>query len=925
MHLPRLLLYVSLLVLPISLASAHETSAKPDNIGFYYGDEAPIGVLYAYDWLVLQQDQVSDARLDLLTRGNTLPLAYFSIGEMARNHRLYAELDPSWKVGKNTAWKSTVLDLRNPDVREFLIENIVAPAMTRGFRGVFLDTMDSHLLTDVGTADPGAFAAGQEKLIRAIKARFPDARVILNRGFHLKGTIDDLVDGVAFESYREGYDPGRRQYYAVSDQDREWLDSQLAYWREQRPDLPLIAIDYVNDAADAPALADRLRDDDLIPFVTNPDLTRLGPTRPAVKPRHVLVIHDLPASQMDQSSAHRRLGIILERMGLVPHYRSSRETVPDEPTDDRYLGVVLWWESAANKSAVCSWLQGVQQQGLPVVSLGLLPAETPCRQLLGANNLALPATPLTFSELAPSVATFEGRRLPQAPTSALPVLDDGKPWFTATDTRGREFHPVYTFSGGGVALAPFLFEQGPDDEAYWLFDPFDFLSKALGNPGIPAIDSTTEAGRRILTAHIDGDGLVSRGEFAGSPLSAAVIADKILKRFTIPHTVSVIEGETSPEGLYPGVSDEAETNARAILRLGNVEVASHSYSHPFFWQSLEGGPAPRLENTLYGYFMDIPDYQASLDREIAGSVDYINRELAPADKPVSVFLWTGDARPGPKALRKVREAGLLNINGGDTHPLPYASELAGTWPDARPVGDELQIYAPVMNENVYTNEWTGPFYGFRYVIDTFRILEDRGRLKPMGIYYHFYSGTKPDALNALEEIYRYALAQPVTPLYLSDYARRVQTQYYSVLQQDSQGGYRWRGLGVPSTVRVATDRFPDLERSRGVVGFHDAAGARFIHLTGNDPRLHLSQSRPAGPYLSNANAVITHWQRSRRAGSGWQLELGLQGHQALDVVIANGGNCRVTQPAGVSASRNGSDLQLKLAGSGVNRLTLECR
>ncbi|MGM0767947.1 MAG: endo alpha-1,4 polygalactosaminidase [Pseudomonadota bacterium] len=915
-----LLLCLALLCFPFS-----EASGKPRNIGFYYGDEAPIGPLYAYDWLVLQQDQVSDARLQLLAEGDTLPLAYVSVGEVARSHHLYSELDGLWKIGENPAWGSTVLDLRNADVRRFLMERIIVTAMERGFRGVFLDTLDSHLLAPAGEADPDAFAAGQQRLVQSIRTRYPDAKIILNRGFHLTARVDDLVDGVAFESYRAGYDPGRRRYFDIPARDRQWLDAQLASWRERRPELPLIAIDYVDDPSRAPELADQLRDDGLVPYVTNPDLTRLGPTRPAIRKRHVLVIHDLPTSRMDQSSAHRRLGIVLERMGLVPHYRSSREPVPDEPVMDRYLGAILWWEGTGNKSSVCSWLRGMQTDGLPVVSLGLLPAEASCRQLLGANALSLPATPLTFSELASSVATFEGRRLPQAPTSALPVLEDGKTWFTATDTRDRDFHPVYTFPGGGVALAPFLFELGPDDEAYWLFDPFDFLSEALGNPDLPGIDSTTEAGRRILTAHIDGDGLVSRGEFAGSPLSAGVIADKILKRFTIPHTVSVIEGETSPDGLYPRASDEAESHARTILRLDNVEVASHSYSHPFFWQSLEGGPAPRLENTLYGYFMDIPDYQASLDREIAGSVDYINRKLAPADKPVSVFLWTGDARPGPKALEKVREAGLLNVNGGDTHPLPYSSELAGTWPDARPVGDELQIYAPVMNENVYTGEWTGPFYGFRSVIDTFRILEDRGRLKPMGIYYHFYSGTKPQALNALEEVYRYALAQPVTPLYLSDYARRVQTQYYSVLLQNREGGYHWRGLGAPSTVRIATGQFPDLERSRGVAGFHDVAGARFVHLSGNDPVLFLRESRPEGPFLSNANAVITHWQRTARASGGWQLELGLEGHQSLETVIANGQGCRVTNPSGADAVPTDGNLQLRMTSTAVNRLTLECR
>lgn len=161
--------------------------------------------------------------------------------------------------------------------------------------------------------------------------------------------------------------------------------------------------------------------------------------------------------------------------------------------------------------------------------------------------------------------------------------------------------------------------------------------------------------------------------------------------------------------------------------------------------------------------MTIPGYHATPEREITGSVDYINRALAPTQKPVSVFLWTGDARPGQQSLAMVRELGLVNVNGGDTHPLPYDSGVAGVWPDARPIGDELQVYAPVMNENVFTNLWTGPFYGFRNVTDSFQILEERGRLKPIGIYYHYYSGTKPESLSALEEVYRYALAQDVTP------------------------------------------------------------------------------------------------------------------------------------------------------------------
>lgn len=353
-------------------------------------------------------------------------------------------------------------------------------------------------------------------------------------------------------------------------------------------------------------------------------------------------------------------------------------------------------------------------------------------------------------------------------------------------------------------------------------------------------------------------------------------------------------------------------------------MASHTYSHPFFWRALEGGEGPSLKDTLYGYFMPIPGYEGSLEREIAGSVDYINRRLAPADKPTAVYLWSGDARPGERALRLVREAGLLNVNGGNTRPIPYDSELAAFWPDARPVGDELQVYAPVMNENVYTNEWTGPFFGFRNVIDTFRILEDKGRLKSIGIYYHFYSATKPEALKALQEVYQYALSQPVTPLFLSEYARRVQMQYRSALLEDETGAFTWRGRFSPHTVRIPTHRYPDLERSSGAAGYHDAAGHRYVHLFSEQPRLVLADQPTTGPWLEQANAVVSHWHRERRDGA-WHLTLGLSGHQPLALVIAGSRRCQVRNAPGATVAAGADKVSITLPVRQVSALSLECR
>lgn len=913
-----------LLTIIFSAFTVSASSSPPHNVAFYYGEEAPIGALYAYDWAVLQQDQATDARIDLLKRGGTKPLSYISIGEIAKSHRFFREVPDQWKLGTNPAWKSIVFDLRKQEVRNFILDRLIAPALERGFDGLFLDTLDSHLLTPEGKATPAAFAQSQALLLEEIRNRYPDATVIINRGFHLPESAHSMVDALAFESWRAGYDAGKKRYTRVSEPDREWLSPQLEHWRSQHPNIPLIAIDYLADGRLAEAHARKLRSEGFIPYVSNGNLNRLSPTQPAMQKRHVLVVHDLPPADMDQSAAHRRLGIVLERLGLIPVYRSAAEPHPREPLEDRYAGVVIWWERGIRSAGFCKWLARHQSAALPVVTLGLAPVEPACRSLMGSRQLTTPASPLTFEKHHESVTRYEGGRLPVSPPELLPTMGDGTPWITATGPDGSIYHPVYTFNDGGTAITPFILETGLDDQAFWLFNPFSFLTEALQLAPMPAIDSTTESGRRILTAHIDGDGLISRAEFPGSPLAAEVVQKRILERFSIPHTVSVIEAETSPDGLYPELSAQAEALSRDLFRLDNVEVASHTYSHPFFWRAIEGGTGPRQEDTLYGYALDIPGYQATIEREITGSVQYINRDLAPEDQPVSVFLWTGDARPGEKALAMVRELGLVNVNGGDTHPLPYESGAAGVWPDARPVGDELQIYAPVMNENVYTNLWTGPFYGFRNVTETFRVLEESGRLKPMGIYYHFYSGTKPESVSALEEVYRYALSQPVTPMYLSDYAKRVQAQYYSAMMVSEDGEFSWRGVRTPSTVRVSQHLYPDLERSRNVAGFNDASGQRFVHLAGPDARLYLSRTPVNGPYIQSANASINVWRRSR-VGDHWRIKAELRGYQPVEVMIAGANDCISRGAAPVQKNTGPGGLVFQSKTRHQLQLDLECR
>lgn len=50
-------------------------------------------------------------------------------------------------------------------------------------------------------------------------------------------------------------------------------------------------------------------------------------------------------------------------------------------------------------------------------------------------------------------------------------------------------------------------------QSRWAIDPPSFLQRALALPPMPVPDATTENGRRLFFAHIDGDGFASRAEF----------------------------------------------------------------------------------------------------------------------------------------------------------------------------------------------------------------------------------------------------------------------------------------------------------------------------------------------------------------------------------------------------------------------------
>ena len=140
-----------------------------------------------------------------------------------------------------------------------------------------------------------------------------------------------------------------------------------------------------------------------------------------------------------------------------------------------------------------------------------------------------------------------------------------------------------------MALDPYVVDRGVDGRVRWIVNPFTFFARALDLEPIPAPDFTTENGRRLLFVHIDGDSFASMAEIPGRYFSGQIIMREFLDRYPLPTTVSIVEGETSTAGVYPQLSKDLEPIAKQMFRLPNVEVASHSFSHPFDWVAAAKG------------------------------------------------------------------------------------------------------------------------------------------------------------------------------------------------------------------------------------------------------------------------------------------------------------------------------------------------
>ena len=594
--------------------------------------------------------------------------------------------------------------------------------------------------------------------------------------------------------------------------------------------------------------------------------------------------------------------MVLHHLGLHLDYHDLAQGLPPSSQMRRYRGIIVWLESdhLENAAAYWTWIKEQLESDRRVVLLNIpgprlddtTGRPVPLSQInetlalmglkAGDNYSNLPLD-IELVHKDPEMVEFE-RRLEHELRrfSQMQSIGSRNQVFLCLRMKSTQSlsDAVVLTPKGGLVLEGYLRYVDPETaRKQWRLNPFAFFSRALGVEDAPRPDGTTLNGSRIYYSHIDGDGLINLSLVDQKSASSEIVYEEILKAYpTLPFTVSVIVAEVDKHALG---SDNSVELARRIFRLPNVEPASHTYSHPLIWntatvsrQTITEYITEIEDAVLNGQALlpwDLPGYQYDPARETVWSCRYINEHLLPPGKQCRIVLWTGNCLPDEKTLQLCAEAGLLNMNGGDSRFDGRYPSVITVAPLYRQVGPYYQIHSSNSNENTYTNLWAGPYGGFQNVIQTFENTESPRRLLPINVYYHFYSAERQAGLLALKKAYRWVQAreQQIFPVFASRFIEIVQGFISTRIERLGERSWQIGDNGACRTIRFDDGAlYPDLERSTGVLGFQHYQNSLYVFLDETQEHiLTLRDTAPTQVYLSRATADVDDL-RFRKDG-GW--------------------------------------------------------
>jgi hypothetical protein len=128
------------------------------------------------------------------------------------------------------------------------------------------------------------------------------------------------------------------------------------------------------------------------------------------------------------------------------------------------------------------------------------------------------------------------------------------------------------------------------------------------------------------------------------------------------------------------------------------------------------------------------------------------------------------------------------------------------------------------------------------------------------------------------------VTHPIAPLFASEYVGIVQDfiGFHRYLQPD--GGYKMIHNGALRTIRFDNiSQFPDLQRSKGVIGYLNYQNSLYIHLSeGREQTIYLQPTEPQEVYLKYGSHYIDDWIANQK-----RVKFNVSGLGKAEFEIAN--------------------------------------
>ena len=839
---------VSSFMAPLVFADESGKELEKRDIVFYYGSRPPVEDLRHFDHIVIQPSQILPHERTALLNLDALVFAYVSFGEIARNSEDMDRIKTKWSIGVNPAWNSLVMDMTNPAWHEYLLEHHFDRLWRDGYRAFFLDTVDSYLIVTTVGKQREEQEKGLVALLAEIKQRFPGCKLILNRGFEVLDRAAQYADAMVAESLFHGFDPVTGKHAPTKEENRTWLLQQLKRAQNEFK-VPVIVLDYVDpgDWAEAEKTARAIAKLGYMPWVANGDLTWLGQGRLRLAPRRVLaVINGTPAQQMDHE-LFKHAAMPLEHLGMaIDYWYIDQLPLPVEPLVGRYSGVITWLaeDRLGRYESLCARLKSEVDAGVPVVFMGHLPAGVACRSIVNyEGELQSTTRPLSLEAShdrlgRPAAAPVVGSGTPDIRNPA-----GGQPWLTLSDG-GSLFHPVAVGPWGGFALNPHVISESASGRHEWLLDPFSFFKSALRLPEQPVFDPTTENGRRLGIVEVRGDRLFEKDD---QGVEAIDRLQAWIERNPAPVTLGVIEAEVN--------SEERVAKLRRFTEMPMVRLASHTYSHPFYWGIFEG--KTDADEQFYRYSVFMEGYAAEMTRETEGTIGFMQK-IAP-DSPL-LLIWSGDGKPGPAPLAAAQKGNLPHYGGGGLHWQSGALSLADLSPMLRPTQWGTQVLTPLTAEPLFARLWYGEALNFGKISEWNRELDAAHRMRIASISINADALLNARGVELLDQLASEQRHGDILSLWVDEYVQRASAFQTASIARSLDGDWSLFGDAL-RTVRLARAAMvPQI--SGDVIGYADRNTERYIHFARNHAMLKPGREKEhaASPLrLISASAPLQSW------------------------------------------------------------------